>query len=96
MQYSVIQRTHMGNPVVEILSDGQPWGADRLGPAHFSFGSLDPEALEIAIAALEGLRQEEKTIGVISHVEVLKERIGTQVVVEKQAGGISTLRVMAA
>ena len=60
------------------------------------FGSLDPEALEIAIAALEGLRQEEKTIGVISHVEVLKERIGTQVVVEKQAGGISTLRVMAA
>jgi exonuclease SbcC len=60
------------------------------------FGSLDPEALEIAIAALEGLRQEEKTIGVISHVEVLKERIGTQVVVEKQAGGISTLRVVAA
>jgi exonuclease SbcC len=42
------------------------------------------------------LRQEEKTIGVISHVEVLKERIGTQVVVEKQAGGISTLRVVAA
>lgn len=60
------------------------------------FGSLDPEALEIAIAALEGLRQEEKTIGVISHVEVLKERIGTQVVIEKQAGGISTLRVVAA
>jgi DNA repair protein SbcC/Rad50 len=57
------------------------------------FGSLDPEALEIAIAALEGLRQEEKTIGVISHVELLKLRIGTQVIVEKQPGGVSRVRV---
>ena len=60
------------------------------------FGSLDPEALEIAIAALESLRQEQKTIGIISHVPVLQQRISTQIVVEKQAGGISTLRVVAA
>ena len=58
------------------------------------FGSLDPEALEIAIAALEGLRQEEKTIGVISHVELLKDRIGTQVIVEKRPGGVSSVRVL--
>jgi DNA repair protein SbcC/Rad50 len=65
-------------------------------PCATCFSSHGIVSLEIAIAALEGLRQEEKTIGVISHVEVLKERIGTQVVVEKQAGGISTLRVVAA
>ena len=51
------------------------------------------KALEIAIAALEGLCQEEKTIGVISHVELLKDRIGTQVIVEKQPGGVSRVRV---
>lgn len=58
------------------------------------FGSLDPETLEIAIAAMESLRQDDKTVGVISHVGVLKERIATQIVVEKQSGGISQLRIL--
>lgn len=58
------------------------------------FGALDPEALETAISALENLRQNHKTVGVISHVELLKERIGTQIVVEKQTGGISRVRVV--
>ncbi len=53
------------------------------------FGTLDPETLEVAIAALESLQENDKTIGVISHVELLKERIGTQIVVEKQSGGTS-------
>ena len=58
------------------------------------FGSLDPETLEIAIAAMESLQQDDKTVGVISHVGVLKERIATQIVVEKQSGGISQLRIL--
>lgn len=58
------------------------------------FGSLDPETLEVAIAALESLRQNHKTVGVISHVGLLKERISTQIIVEKQAGGISKIRVV--
>ena len=58
------------------------------------FGSLDPETLEIAIAALESLRQNHKTVGVISHVALLKERISTQIVVEKMAGGVSHIRVI--
>jgi exonuclease SbcC len=57
------------------------------------FGSLDPETLEIAIDALESLRQNSKTVGVISHVGLLKERIGTQIIVEKRAGGTSTIRI---
>lgn len=59
------------------------------------FGSLDPETLEVAIDALESLRQDHKTVGVISHVGLLKERIGTQIVVEKKAGGVSQIRVVA-
>ena len=58
------------------------------------FGSLDPETLEVAIAALESLRQDHKTVGVISHVGLLKERISTQIVVEKMAGGVSRIRVV--
>ena len=57
------------------------------------FGSLDPESLEIAISALESLRQNNKTVGVISHIDLLKERISTQVVVEKLAGGRSRIRI---
>lgn len=53
------------------------------------FGSLDQEALEVAITALESLRQRHKTVGIISHVGLLKERINTRLVVEKQADGVS-------
>ncbi|MFT5465251.1 MAG: exonuclease SbcC [Verrucomicrobiales bacterium] len=57
------------------------------------FGSLDSDTLEIAISALEGLRQSNKMVGVISHVEILKERISTQIVVEKEPSGTSRLTV---
>ncbi|MDF1737721.1 MAG: AAA family ATPase [Verrucomicrobiales bacterium] len=58
------------------------------------FGSLDPDSLEVAIATLESLQQDHKTVGVISHVDLLKERIGTQITVEKKPGGISEIRVV--
>ena len=57
------------------------------------FGSLDSEALDVAISALETLRQDSKTVGVISHVDLLKERIAAQIIVEKQSGGTSVLRI---
>jgi exonuclease SbcC len=59
------------------------------------FGTLDAETLEVALCALENLRSLGKTIGIISHVELLKERLTTQVRVERGAGGCSTLRVVA-
>jgi len=58
------------------------------------FGTLDSETLEIAIAALDSLRQNGKTVGVISHVPLLKERIGTQIQIVKQSGGTSIMRVV--
>jgi exonuclease SbcC len=55
------------------------------------FGTLDEEALESALSALAGLRQDGKLIGVISHVEALKERIGVQIRVTPISGGRSGL-----
>ena len=55
------------------------------------FGTLDEDSLEIALTTLTGLQQEGKLIGVISHVQALKDRILTQVKVEKISGGHSKL-----
>ncbi|OTA21385.1 nuclease SbcCD subunit C [Xenorhabdus beddingii] len=56
------------------------------------FGTLDPETLDIALDALDHLNASGKTIGVISHVEALKERIPVQIKVEKRNGlGFSQL-----
>ena len=57
------------------------------------FGSLDAESLEQAIQTLVGLAEGNRLIGIISHVEELKERIDQQIVIDRVAGGSSTLRV---
>ncbi|MGV3661244.1 MAG: AAA family ATPase [Prosthecobacter sp.] len=59
------------------------------------FGTLDSETLEIALSALENLRSQGKTIGLISHVELLKERLTTQVRVQRGAGGTSRIEIAA-
>ncbi len=59
------------------------------------FGSLDPDTLETAMAALEGLQTRGKTIGVISHVDAMKERITTQIRIQKRDSGRSTLEIKA-
>jgi len=51
------------------------------------FGSLDGDTLEIALKALDFLNASGKMIGIISHVEALKERISAQIRVEKGGGG---------
>lgn len=56
------------------------------------FGALDAGTLDLALSALETLRQDSKTVGVISHVDLLKERIATQIIVDKLSGGASCLR----
>jgi exonuclease SbcC len=50
------------------------------------FGSLDGDTLEIALTALDTLNASGKMIGIISHVESLKERIPAQIRVEKGSG----------
>jgi exonuclease SbcC len=55
------------------------------------FGTLDEDALETALETLSELRQDNKLIGVISHVPALKERISTQIAVTPESGGRSRL-----
>ncbi|MDO8695871.1 MAG: SbcC/MukB-like Walker B domain-containing protein, partial [Pseudomonas sp.] len=56
------------------------------------FGTLDGETLEVALDALDTLNASGKMIGVISHVEALKERIPVQLKVHKSVGlGYSAL-----
>ncbi len=58
------------------------------------FGTLDSETLEIALSALENLRSRGKTIGLISHVDLLKERLATQIRVSRLSGGRSQVQVV--
>ncbi|EHQ35473.1 AAA family ATPase [Methanoplanus limicola] len=55
------------------------------------FGTLDENALDIALDTLSGLQHEGKTIGVISHVPALKERISTRIRVQRKSSGRSVI-----
>lgn len=55
------------------------------------FGTLDDEILDIALSVLSSLKDTGKMIGIISHVQSLKERIPTQIQVKKIANGESRL-----
>lgn len=50
------------------------------------FGTLDADTLDSALDALDALNASGKTIGVISHVEAMKERIPVQIKVRKVNG----------
>lgn len=58
------------------------------------FGTLDDQTLDLAISTLENLQAKGKTIGVISHVKELKERITTQIRIIKKGGGTSVVEVV--
>lgn len=57
------------------------------------FGSLDPESLQLAMDALDGLQAQGRKVGVISHVQEMHERIPVQIQVRRQGNGLSTLEV---
>ncbi len=55
------------------------------------FGTLDEKSLNMALNSLAALHQENKLIGIISHVQELKNNISTQIIVKRLAGAKSTL-----
>ena len=58
------------------------------------FGSLSPSALNQAIKMLDSLAQSDTLVGIISHVETLKNRIDNKIVIEKtNEGSIANLIV---
>ena len=59
------------------------------------FGNLDAEALYLAMSALESLKTQGKTVGIISHVDGVKKRIKTQIELVKKANGLSEMKMVA-
>ena len=57
------------------------------------FGTLDSETLDVAIAALEGLQIQGRSIFLISHIGELTRRIPVRIAVEKMGNGSSRVRV---
>ena len=57
------------------------------------FGALDATSLDLAIDALETLQAQGRMIGVISHVEAMKDRIPVQIQVRRLGGGKSRVTV---
>ena len=59
------------------------------------FGTLDPETLNKAMKALQDLSNGDKLVGIISHVEELKNRIPAKIEVFKNKNGIQQVSVYA-
>ncbi|MGY5850027.1 AAA family ATPase [Salegentibacter sp. F14] len=58
------------------------------------FGTLDPETLDQTLDTLEKLQAESsKMIGIISHVDSLKERIAIQIQLQRNGQGYSSLEI---
>jgi len=60
------------------------------------FGALDPSSLGQALALLEHLHATGRRVGVISHVEDLKERVPVKIEVRPTGRGTSTIEVVGA
>lgn len=57
------------------------------------FGSLDEESLSQAIKALSSLADGNRLVGIISHVDTLKEKIDRQIIVTKERSGGSRAKL---
>jgi exonuclease SbcC len=57
------------------------------------FGSLDEDALEQSLRALQQLSEGHRLVGIISHVAALKDKIDRQVVVTKDRTGGSRVDI---
>lgn len=58
------------------------------------FGTLDGDALEMAMRSLSDLAEGNRLVGIISHVPELRERIDKQIVVTKDRTGGSRAEIM--
>jgi exonuclease SbcC len=59
------------------------------------FGSLDADTLDQVMAVIDDLRDRGRTVGIVSHVSELKNRIAERIEVRRLPDGSSTLRVVA-
>jgi len=59
------------------------------------FGYLDDETLYKVVSTLKNLKRNGKLVGIISHVKRLEDEIPTKIRINKVAGGVSRLEVVA-
>src|SRR5450759_1169583 len=59
------------------------------------FGALDAETLDVVLAELGRLREGGRVVGVVSHVDAMKQSIAERVEVRRTQDGTSTLTVRA-
>ena len=59
------------------------------------FGTLDEDSLKNALGALSTLSRDTRLVGIISHVNELKEKIDRQIVITKDRDGASHAKVIA-
>jgi len=59
------------------------------------FGTLDPETLDDVMGVIDDVGGNDRVIGLISHVEALKQRIPSRISVTKEGDGTSTTKVEA-
>ena len=60
------------------------------------FGTLDSEALELAVSTLMDLQQAGRMVGIISHVSELREQMDVRIDLTKSSHGGSSLKVVSA
>ena len=72
-------------------------GGIRLGTLFIDegFGTLDQETLEDVMSVIDDVGGNDRVIGIISHVESLKQRISSRISVTKKGDGTSTTKVEA-
>ena len=58
------------------------------------FGNLDEEALYMVMSTLKSLKAHGKTVGVISHVKGVMDRIDTRIEMKKEANGLSSFEFL--
>lgn len=75
--------------LADVVSQGGT-GSGRVYEALFvdeGFGSLDPDALDDAISALQHLQSAGRMVGVITHVEAMKQQLRTGIEVRLRGDG---------
>lgn len=57
------------------------------------FGTLDSSILDVVMTSLEKLQKEKLSVGIISHVDELKDRVPVKLIVEPAISGVSGTKV---
>jgi len=71
----------------EVMRAGTGAGAPGTLFIDEGFGTLDDETLSRALMTLSALSAGNRQVGVISHVQALKEAIDSKIIIEKRATG---------